>query len=188
MVRIVVADHPPGERSTVLVNFGVAKIHELVGETQRYVFVQVVLNTGGVPNLPVQRQVESPVFVVDRRTVIGDSDRQQPRIVNAVLKTDGRVPGIVVVSVLGKLCNRIGTDGNIGFSEFAPVLPAEGWRSNARRSLSWWYALSMTACGRFIFRSTLLPVRPDRSSAAVSKGPSPSSLATSSNSISTSER
>ena len=70
----------------------------------------------------VDRQVEGPVFVVDRRTVIGKTDAVAMPPPGQVSKGDPGVPGVIPLPVEG--ADRAAGELQLVVTEFRPVLPA----------------------------------------------------------------
>ena len=101
-VGIIVAFERPLQRPAFLIDLGLARIHIIISGAYRYVLIPVVLNSRANANLPIQGQIRRAGILIGRRGVVGGANRSQPAVGKPVLGSQGEVPGVVVIQILGE--------------------------------------------------------------------------------------
>ena len=92
--------------SPLLVDLGLSGIQVLISDSHGHILVPGGLYSGADADLPVQGQVRRDfVGVIHRRSVVGHAHRPQPAFGKAVLCSQGKVPSVIVIKILGK-CGR----------------------------------------------------------------------------------
>src|ERR1700691_4693202 len=120
-----VTRHRAEDGTSILIDWDLAHIHELLREPERDFLVPCVLDTGSKTVLIANRKTDRPHRGADGGIVEGEPARQHPLRRKLILRTGGDVKRMLEMQILAQTYRVLGIDADIHQAELAPVLPAD---------------------------------------------------------------